>query len=108
MWGVAGAFLAVPLLVIIRSAARRSKNFGCGASTLTGGVPNCRPCVLCLELALGGAGGERVRQLPPRISPLAPLPLAFLAKRYCCARSNRSEAVGSFDGVRSHAAQPSF
>lgn len=26
MWGVAGAFLAVPLLVIIRSAARRSKS----------------------------------------------------------------------------------
>ena len=26
MWGIAGAFLAVPLLVIIRSAARRSKN----------------------------------------------------------------------------------
>ena len=26
LWGVAGAFLAVPLLVIIRSAARRSKN----------------------------------------------------------------------------------
>ncbi len=26
MWGVAGAFLAVPILVIIRSAARRSKN----------------------------------------------------------------------------------
>ena len=26
MWGIVGAFLAVPLLVIIRSAARRSKN----------------------------------------------------------------------------------
>jgi len=47
MWGVAGAFLAVPLLVIIVVLLADKKICGCGASIWTAGGPSCRRCALC-------------------------------------------------------------
>ncbi|MBC8119812.1 MAG: AI-2E family transporter [Burkholderiaceae bacterium] len=58
MWGVAGAFLAVPLLVIIRSAARRSKNLRLWCVYLDRGRPE-----LPTMRALLGLGLRRRRRL---------------------------------------------
>jgi predicted PurR-regulated permease PerM len=57
MWGVAGAFLAVPLLVIIRSAARRSKNLRLWCVYLDRGRPE-----LPTMRALLGIGLRRRRR----------------------------------------------
>ena len=52
MWGVAGAFLAVPLLVIIRSAARRSKNLRLWCVYLDRGRPELPTMRALLGLGL--------------------------------------------------------
>lgn len=57
IWGVAGAFLAVPLLVIIRSAARRSKNLRLWCVYLDRGRPE-----LPTMRALLGIGLRRRRR----------------------------------------------
>jgi len=57
MWGVAGAFLAVPLLVIIRSAARRSKSLRLWCVYLDRGRPE-----LPTMRALLGIGLRRRRR----------------------------------------------
>lgn len=57
MWGIAGAFLAVPLLVIIRSAARRSKNLRLWCVYLDRGRPE-----LPTMRALLGIGLRRRRR----------------------------------------------
>lgn len=60
LWGVAGAFLAVPLLVIIRSAARRSKNLRLWCVYLDRGRPE-----LPTMRALLGIGLRRRRRRSP-------------------------------------------
>ncbi|MEO8188328.1 MAG: AI-2E family transporter [Burkholderiaceae bacterium] len=60
MWGVAGAFLAVPLLVIIRSAARRSKSLRLWCVYLDRGRPE-----LPTMRALLGIGLRRRRRRAP-------------------------------------------
>ena len=60
LWGVAGAFLAVPLLVIIRSAARRSKNLRLWCVYLDRGRPE-----LPTMRALLGIGLRRRRRRAP-------------------------------------------
>lgn len=57
MWGIAGAFLAVPLLVIIRSAARRSKSLRLWCVYLDRGRPE-----LPTMRALLGIGPRRRRR----------------------------------------------
>lgn len=57
MWGIAGAFLAVPLLVIIRSAARRSKSLRLWCVYLDRGRPE-----LPTMRALLGIGLRRRRR----------------------------------------------
>ena len=52
MWGIAGAFLAVPLLVIIRSAARRSKNLRLWCVYLDRGRPELPTMRALLGLGL--------------------------------------------------------
>ena len=62
LWGVAGAFLAVPLLVIIRSAARRSKNLRLWCVYLDRG----RPEVPTMRALLGiGLRRRRRRSAEP-------------------------------------------
>jgi predicted PurR-regulated permease PerM len=63
IWGVAGAFLAVPLLVIIRSAARRSKNLRLWCVYLDRGRPE-----LPTMRALLGIGLRRRRRRAPEAS----------------------------------------
>ena len=60
IWGMAGAFLAVPLLVIIRSAARRSKNLRLWCVYLDRGRPE-----LPTMRALLGLGLRRRRRRSP-------------------------------------------
>ena len=64
IWGVAGAFLAVPLLVIIRSAARRSKNLRLWCVYLDRGRPE-----LPTMRALLGIGLRRRRRRSPEAVP---------------------------------------
>jgi len=64
IWGVAGAFLAVPLLVIIRSAARRSKNLRLWCVYLDRGRPE-----LPTMRALLGIGLRRRRRRSPEALP---------------------------------------
>ena len=65
MWGVAGAFLAVPLLVIIRSAARRSKSLRLWCVYLDRGRPE-----LPTMRALLGIGLRRRRRRVPAADAL--------------------------------------
>ncbi|MGZ9093065.1 MAG: AI-2E family transporter, partial [Rhodoplanes sp.] len=60
IWGVAGAFLAVPLLVVIRSAARRSKNLRLWCVYLDRGRPE-----LPTMRTLLGIGLRRRRRRSP-------------------------------------------
>ncbi len=63
MWGIAGAFLAVPLLVIIRSAARRSKNLRLWCVYLDRGRPE-----LPTMRTLLGIGLRRRRRRPAGVA----------------------------------------
>jgi predicted PurR-regulated permease PerM len=63
MWGIAGAFLAVPLLVIIRSAARRSKHLRLWCVYLDRGRPE-----LPTMRALLGLGLRRRRRRTPGLA----------------------------------------
>jgi len=63
MWGIAGAFLAVPLLVIIRSAARRSKSLRLWCVYLDRGRPE-----LPTMRSLLGLGLRRRRRRAPEAS----------------------------------------
>lgn len=65
MWGVAGAFLAVPLLVIIRSAARRSKSLRLWCVYLDRGRPE-----LPTMRALLGIGLRRRRRRTADVTEL--------------------------------------
>ena len=67
MWGVAGAFLAVPLLVIIRSAARRSKSLRLWCVYLDRG----RPELPTMRALLGLGLRRRRRRAPAGDSTLA-------------------------------------
>ena len=67
MWGVAGAFLAVPLLVIIRSAARRSKSLRLWCVYLDRG----RPELPTMRSLLGLGLRRRRRRAPAGDSTLA-------------------------------------
>ncbi|HKO66673.1 MAG TPA: AI-2E family transporter [Burkholderiaceae bacterium] len=71
MWGVAGAFLAVPLLVVIRSAARRSKSLRLWCVYLDRGRPE-----LPTMRALLGIGLRRRRRRAPAADALAASGLA--------------------------------
>ena len=66
MWGVAGAFLAVPLLVIIRSAARRSKSLRLWCVYLDRGRPE-----LPTMRSLLGIGLRRRRRRAAEAAPEA-------------------------------------
>jgi predicted PurR-regulated permease PerM len=63
MWGIAGAFLAVPLLVIVRSAARRSKSLRLWCVYLDRGRPE-----LPTMRALLGIGLRRRRRRAPTLA----------------------------------------
>jgi predicted PurR-regulated permease PerM len=63
IWGIAGAFLAVPLLVIIRSAARRSKSLRLWCVYLDRGRPE-----LPTMRSLLGLGLRRRRRRAPEAS----------------------------------------
>ncbi len=75
MWGVAGAFLAVPLLVIIRSAARRSKGLRLWCVYLDRGRPE-----LPTMRALLGIGLRRRRRRVTAVDP-SPVPGDASARR---------------------------
>ncbi len=64
IWGIAGAFLAVPLLVIIRSAARRSKSLRLWCVYLDRGRPE-----LPTMRTLLGIGLRRRRRRAPEAAP---------------------------------------
>ena len=68
MWGVAGAFLAVPLLVIIRSAARRSKNLRLWCVYLDRG----RPELPTMRALLGIGLRRRRRRVSETVANPAP------------------------------------
>ena len=68
MWGVAGAFLAVPLLVIIRSAARRSKNLRLWCVYLDRG----RPELPTMRALLGIGLRRRRRRVSETVTNPAP------------------------------------
>lgn len=75
LWGIAGAFLAVPLLVIIRSAARRSKNLRLWCVYLDRGRPE-----LPTMRALLGIGMRRRRRRHAEGSLSSPAQVAAAAR----------------------------